>query len=131
MGKRQTFLSEPAPTGSGEKRHLNVVVSEEDSEGLCLVVPITTFREENTNPRAEQNNSCIIEKDEHPFIDRKSWVQMARARSMSAKEIKSGIETATLKARPDISADVLQRIQEKVKTSIYLKERLKHFRNLL
>jgi uncharacterized protein YifN (PemK superfamily) len=131
MGKGQTFLSENEQTRGGEKRHLNIVVSDPDEESCYLVVPITTYLDEDKNTRSEQNNSCLIEAGEHPFIKRKSWAKISMSRCMSFIEIYNGVKRGLLIDKKDILPEVLKRIQENVKSSRFLSGNLKHFRELL
>ena len=44
MAKGQTFLNEPDETSRGKIRHLNVVITDPDSENEVLVVPICTYK---------------------------------------------------------------------------------------
>jgi hypothetical protein len=47
MAKGQAFLSEEEPTSKGPTRHLNVIITEPTEDMNYLVVPVTTYREDD------------------------------------------------------------------------------------
>jgi hypothetical protein len=129
MGKKQSFLSKDELTPRGKlMRHLNIVISEQDSEGYYLIVPVTTYRDAIHSPTHEQNNdSCILEAGSHSFLNRKSWVCFSRAKQMTYIEIFNGIHKGLLISKEDVQADVLRHIQDHAKTSKYLPGKFAHF----
>jgi hypothetical protein len=129
MGKCQTFLSKPEPSPGGElKRHLNIVISDPDSENNYLVVPVTTYHENIKDPRNEQNcNTCFLDESSHHFLDHESWVKFSKARQMGFAEIFNGIKKGDLLSRKDISEEVLKHIQAHAKTSDFLPDKLRSF----
>jgi hypothetical protein len=128
MGKKQTFLSEGEPSPQGKLiRHLNLVISDQDSDGYYLVVPVTTYHDAIRSPTHEQNNSCVLKAGEHPFLDRRSWVYLSRAKQMTYVEIFNGVHRGLLVRKEDIEPNVLERIQTHAKTSKFLPEKFIHF----
>jgi hypothetical protein len=123
MGKGQTFLGKEEQTGSGLKRHLNIVITEPDEDQNYLVVPVTTWHD----GYRRQDDSCILPAGAHAFITHKSWVNYARAKQMSYTEIFNGIRKGYLIAKVDIAAPHLQDIQKGAVNSPYFPEKLNHF----
>jgi hypothetical protein len=130
MAKGQTFLGEKLPSPGGRLcRHLTIVISDCDSEGNYMAVPVTTFRKEVENLRHEQNCSCILTAGEHSFITHTSWVCLSRSRMLTYREIFNGIQKGLLIRKEDIAPDVLLRIQSGARKSVFLPEKFAHFQD--
>ena len=109
--------------------HLHVVISDADEEFNCLVVPVTTWREDNGKPLRWQDKSCVLQVGAHPFIRHKSWIFYARARAMSFKEIYDGIRNGLLVEKEKMSDIMVLEIQQGAKDTKFLPGELKHFFN--
>jgi hypothetical protein len=129
MAKGQSFLRESA-TSKGPILHLNVIITEPDEEMCYLVVPITTYREDqNARPYSGQDESCILKSGCHPFIKHKSYVRYEFARKMSTLEIASGLLKGLLIRKEDMDQVVIQDMQRGAEESRYLDKKLRHFFN--
>ena len=128
MAKGQTFLGEELPSPRGRLyRHLHIVISEIDTEGYHMVVPVTTFRQKAANTRHEQNSSCILSPGEHSFINHKSWVCLSRSRMLTFQEIFNGLHRGLMILKEDIAPEVLERIQAMARKSAFLPQKFTHF----
>lgn len=123
MGEGQTFLSEFKTTKSGDKRHLMIVVAEKNGE--YLIIPVTTWYEDL--PPFIQDNSCILNEGDHPFIKHKSWLNFKFAQAKQSIEILQGLLNGLLIRKEDLSPELLAYIQSKTKDSKRLPSKLRYF----
>jgi hypothetical protein len=125
MPKGQTFLSEAEQTARGNKRHLNIVITDQDPNGNYLIVPVRTWEEGN----GHQDASCVLGENSHTFIKHKSWIDYSRAKEMGYIEIFNGIHKGLLIRKEDIAPDILQNIQNGAKETHRLKDQYSAFFN--
>lgn len=78
MALGQTFLSEKETIGRVEKRHLFIIIADQGLD--YLAVPIDTWHDDYMR----QDDNCILNAGDHPFIKHKSWVNFRKARIISA-----------------------------------------------
>ena len=116
MPKKQSFLDEP--TGQN-KRHLNIVITEANSENEYLVVPVDTLRFDF------QDRSCILHAGDHSFIKHDSFVNYKYARVISYVQLFNGLNKGLFIRKEDISEEVLIRIQNGARKTKNLKTELK------
>lgn len=112
-----------------DKRHLNIILSDGDGNGNCLVVSLTTWREgKDGKPFRGQDNSCVLDVGDHPFIKHKSWIYYAMARELPCNEIFNEIIISKKFERKEVfNPSVLLKIQEGARKSKFLPEELKQF----
>jgi hypothetical protein len=127
VGKGDTFLGEPEDAKSGSHRHLNIVISNADTDSCYLVVPVTTWHEKDGKPIPRQDSSCILPKDCHPFLEHKSWVDFSRAKEMSFAEICKGVMSGLLIKKEDMPPDIILNIQRGAMTSKFLHGKFRSF----
>lgn len=116
MPKRQTFLDEP--TGQ-DKRHLNIVITDANSENEYLVVPVDSLKFDF------QDRSCVLHPGDHSFIQHESFVNYKYARVISYIQLFNGLNKGLFIRKEDIAEDVLLRIQEGAKKTKNLKTEFK------
>jgi hypothetical protein len=123
MGKKQTFLMKD---NNSEKYHLNIVISDIDSNGKHLIVPVNTFHKNSLD--YEQGKSYILYKNDHPFITHKSWIKLSYAKSVPYIKIYNGIHVSgELIEKPDITEEILYGIQEYARYSGFLNRKFIYF----
>ena len=127
MGKGQAFLNVPDITARGEIRHLNVVITEPDSEKNVLVVPICTYRKKDGKPFPGQDSSCLLPAGCHPFIKEESYIRYHNARTMSLIDIFNGLNKGRLIQQNDFEARFVQDMQRGAEESPFLPEKFKRF----
>ena len=127
MWKGQTFLGTEVKTPRGCFRHLNIVISDVDTEHNYLVVPITTYRIIDGRPLKGQDKSCILSGGCHPFIVHDSYACYGRARKMSYTEIYNGIKKGLFAEKAEIDGVCLKKLQNGARVSPYLPEELTSF----
>lgn len=103
--------------------HLKVVISEPDPEGMVLVVSVTSA------PATRRfDDSCILEAGSHEFIIRRSYVSYVHSVELNNVAILNEKFRDELVSKPDVTPDVLQRIQDGARASRFLPRALKkHF----
>ena len=116
MPKKQTFLDEPTDTNV---RHLNIVITDANSENEYLAVPVDTLKYDF------QDRSCVLYPGDHAFIHHESFVNYKYARVISFQQLFNGINKGLFIRKEDISEDVLIRIQEGARKTRNLKTELK------
>ena len=116
MPKKQSFLDEPI---GQEKRHLNIVITDANSENEYLIVPVDTLRFDL------QDKSCVLYPGDHSFIRHKSFVNYRFAKVISYSQLYNGLNRGLFIRKEDISEEVLKRIQEGARKTKYLRTELK------
>jgi len=127
MGKGQSFLSEFDTTSRGKLRHLNVVISNPDSENNVLVVPVCTYYENNGRPLPMQDDSCVLPADCHPFTKHKSFVLYSRARAVNLVAIFNDLQKGRIIRKEDFSDVYVQNMQRGAELMRKLPSKLKRF----
>ncbi len=117
MPKKQTFLDEPLADNG--KRHLRIVITDSNEQNEFLTVAVDTLHS------SFQDDSCIIEKDEHPFIKTRSFVNYHYARVLNFTQVFNGLQKGVLVRKEDVSEELLRRIQDGAKKSNRLNKKLK------
>lgn len=110
----RTFLSDIAHTTSGDKRHLLIVIAELGLD--YLVVPVNTWKD----GRKGQDDSCILDVGDHPFIKHRSWINYRRAKVISAITLINGLNSGKFIIMDDLRKDIVDYISAKAQISIYL-----------
>jgi hypothetical protein len=104
-----TFL--PDAAGS----HLWVILSDPRKDAAkVLIVSVTTLT-------AETEQTCIIERGEHPWVTRRSCVSYRHAMIVSLDELYAGKDSGKLKVQQPMAPEVLKRIRESAARSDFLK----------
>lgn len=122
MGKGQTFLADDK-TARGIIKHLRIVISNADIINEYLVVTVTTWYENIKG----QDSSCILEAGCHNFIRHKSWVDFSRSKAMTYEEIFNGIRKGILIQKENLPPEVVLKIQETAKKTVFLPTDLERF----
>ena len=87
--------------------HLVVVMNDPDSDGLCLLVMVSTIY-----PDRKHDPACLLEGADHSFITRPSYVVYARANYALGRHIANMVDKKLYVPRDDITATVFQRIAD-------------------
>jgi hypothetical protein len=86
--------------------HLWVVVSLPDDDGAVALVNFTGWRS-----RLDDEN-CVIQPGEHPFVKKMTIVEYRRARVFSPAHQKAFIDSVLCKPHVPVSARLLDKIQQ-------------------
>lgn len=100
-----------------------IVIAEKDDDNL--VVPVTTWRE--NVPLFLQDDSCILNVNDHSFIKHKSWINFSFAKVFTSVEILNGLFKGYLIKKDDLSKELVDFIKSKAKTSKKLANEFKYF----
>jgi hypothetical protein len=86
-------------------KHLWILISDPDKDpDRVVLVSMTTYRR-------HQEDVCIIERGEHPFVDRKSCIHYRDAKEVSAAKISHLLETGLLERHHPLGLKLLQRVR--------------------
>jgi hypothetical protein len=120
MKSGDTFLM-PAPGISNRTPHLWIVLTD-PSEGsqLVAIVSITTLRR-----GAEQ--TMILRKGEHPFIDRDSSVCYADARIVDARDLDAKATAGQIRMHAACSAKTLENVRAGILASELVPQKVERF----
>lgn len=89
----------------GVEPHLWIIITDVDKDSdLIVIVSLTTLRR-----NADQ--TVILRKGDHPFIDHESIVYFADARLTELKSIDALVTAGTIKQQASCSANLLKEIQ--------------------
>jgi hypothetical protein len=104
--KGKTFLP---PSGAADETpgHLHIIISEPDIDKNVMVVNITTFY-----GTGREDNSCIIEKGDHPFVIHKSYIAYHHAKEINSIKLLNDKIRRTLVFKEDVTTTLLKRIQD-------------------
>lgn len=116
--KRTSFLSDD----ESDHKHLRFVISDEDDNGEYLVVTL-----ESHYSLGYEDESCLLSKGDHPFINHKSWINYGRAFSLSREKMEKGFNTGVLIKKQEIKFETLDFIQRGAEKTDRLPEEFIHF----
>jgi len=71
------------------------------------------------------DGSCVLEKDQHPFIKHKSYVQYRKARIEALKDIKAGIDKGVLIPNHDVNQECFNRVCDGFEKSKFVPWKMK------
>ncbi len=100
-----------AAPGTSLDSHLWIVISDppENPEEVVLV----NF----TKYRADKDQACIVERGDHPFISQKTCVEYRGAKTASAKELQTLLDSGQISSHEPASLELLARIRAGVQNS--------------
>ena len=122
--KNTTFFKTDIVRGRA-KPHLNIVISDQDSEGCVLVVNATTYY-----GTGREDTSCILMPGEHSCITVKSFIAYHFAYRIHHKKILEHSMNNIIDIKNNIDDSVLARIQNGAKKSKRLRNEFKSFFSL-
>jgi hypothetical protein len=127
MSKGLAFLDAEVPTRNGAARHLNVIITDPDTERNFLAVPVCTYREADGRPFPNHDTSCLLKPGCHPFIKRKSYALYRKAKAVSFQTLYNGFQKGVFAKQPDMAKEVVRDIQRGAELSPFFPEELKRF----
>lgn len=114
--KKNTFIKYNIVSDNNIVPHLHIVISDPDPEKNVMIVNLTTFY--NTG---REDNSCILQIGEHPFIKQKSYIPYHFAKEMNMLKLISEGMSKNIEFKENISDEMLLKIQNGAKKSDFLK----------
>ena len=100
-----------------------MTVSKDIRDHLWFIVSDPTLDERNvlivnlTSWKPEKDESCILERGEHPFITHKSIISYADARVASIANLSALYEVNQIYLKEPVSATILARIRQGLRIS--------------
>ena len=116
--KGKTFL----PIAQIEGGHLHIIISDPDIDKNVMVVNVTTWHE-----TGREDESCILNCGDHPFIQHKSYITYHYAREINCVKLLAEKFRQTIVFKEDINPSLLKRIQNGAKTSKRLPVKFKKY----
>lgn len=102
----QTFVNKEA---DGIPSHLWMVLSDPQRDPAVVVIGNLS-----TNSGPGENQGCVVEKGEHPFVSRTSYVRCDQVRVTTAAKIEAGLAGRVLTASAELSGELLTRVQKAI-----------------
>jgi hypothetical protein len=99
----------PLP-GTSLDSHLWMVLSDPDANGECVLVNFTSWR-------ADKDQACVVEVEEHPYVTRKTCVNYRDAKICKAADLDALIAASKLRNHSALSPALLVRILSAVAKS--------------
>jgi hypothetical protein len=113
---RLTVLVPSGPVGDPNRKHLFVVLNAPYCEsGGVPSVAMVSFR--SLAPDLPYDQTCLLNKGDHPFIKHPTWVDYGKARIEAAAAIERGVRSGILVQHDPLSEAVFRRITAGLCTS--------------
>ena len=107
------------PKPGQETEHLWVLVTRPDPASReAIMVNVTT-------QRPHSDNTTVLNRGDHPFIQRPSVVLYADARTVDTRLLDQTVASGSFRAHTAFSGPVLQRIQAGLQTSPFTPKKIK------
>jgi hypothetical protein len=113
--KGQTFL-----IPSGPDLHLFIVVTEEDDNGMHILVSITSI-----DPDIPHDKTCVFDGGEHEFITHPSYAAYGFAIQRHKNFINDKAKRRVFKKHKDAKPEVVSKICDGIKKSPFTKRAIK------
>jgi hypothetical protein len=109
MKAGDTFLiDEP---GTSLDSHLWIIISDPEIDPDHLViVNLTTYRE-------DKDQACVLNREDHAFIQHKTCVEYKRAKIVSAEKLQMFLDSGRISSREACSDSLLKKIRNGVADS--------------
>ena len=105
--------------------HLFILLTDPiTEERLVLLCPITTLY-----PDKWHDASCVLDSNDHEFIQHKSFVNYSKARIIAASKLEKGVKGNLFKPRAIIAEEIYLRICNGLFTSKFTTPEIKGFLN--
>jgi hypothetical protein len=105
---------------SGQDKHLYIIVTEEDDDGMHVLVNVTSIK-----PNIAHDETCPLEKGEHSFIEHPSYIAYGFAIERHKKHIDDNAKVSLWIQKEDASEKLLAKICEGIKKSRFTKRGIK------
>jgi hypothetical protein len=113
--KCQTYL-----ISSGPDKHLFIIVTEEDSDGMHILINVSSI-----DPDIPHDSTCLLNIGDHKFIDRPSYM----AYEFAIQRHKNFVDDRTRRKlyiqHKDANPDLVSRICDGIKKSPFTKRAIK------
>jgi hypothetical protein len=113
--KYQTFL-----VPSGPDKHLYIVVTEADGDGMHILVNVTSI-----DPEIAHDKTCCFDGGEHKFIKKPSYAAYGFAIQRHANFVDQQVKLGNYIQHDDASEEVVAKIRSGLKKSVFTKRGIK------
>ena len=114
------FLGEPE--GKDGKRHLKIILTDPNGEGLVAVVSVTTL-----TPAKLRGAHCILRKGDHPFIRHDSIVNFRFAEVRDSRDILARRFRGELELMESLEPAVLERVLAAARLAPKMQRKIREF----
>jgi hypothetical protein len=101
------LIDEP---GTSYDSHLWMVISDPEQADQCLIVNFTSWR-------ADEDQACVVEVGEHPYIKHKTCVKFRGAKLVPIAKLEECLDSGRLVPQTPLSATLLAKIRAAVPDS--------------
>ena len=79
----------------------------------------------HTNPLCDQ--TCILQANDHPWLNRESYVLYRYAQIMAAEKLETGVQNGAVLVHPDLNAQTFLRVRNGLCKSPQTKRKVKRY----
>jgi hypothetical protein len=90
--------------------HLWILISDPIQSDECVIVNLTSWR-------ADKDQSCVLEHEDHPYIVHRTCVNFIEAKRIKISAIQAGIQKGKVVPHAPASSAMLDRILEAIPNS--------------
>jgi hypothetical protein len=105
---------------AGPKFHLFFIISEEDDDGMHIVVNVTSI-----DATISYDKTCVLNAGDHEFITHSSYIAYELATEMHKNRIDGNIAKKIFQQKKAATAELISKICEGLKTSPFTKRGVK------
>ena len=119
--EKAALLVPSGPSHDPDRKHLHIVCTEPDANGDVVIVGIASY----TGQRCDQ--TCILQPNEHPWLNRESYVIYRFAQIVSAGSLVAKVQDETVLVRADMNAQAFLRVRNGLCASPQTKRKVKRY----
>lgn len=103
------------------REHLFIICTDVCVKGFHVIVPLTSY----VNDLCD--GTCIVERGEHPFVRKKSYILYRKAEVREASVLIAGVAAKIMRPHDDMNAQTFLRIRNGICRSIHTPRKVKKY----
>ena len=119
--KRGTILIPSGPSTDPDRRYLFIICSDPCSEGLTVIVPVTTWTGDLCD------STCRLGAHEHDYLRHASYAFYRKTRIESVETLKNGIRENVLRPHAPCNGQTFLRVKNGICISPHTPRKIKHY----
>lgn len=116
-----TLLIPSGPAIDPGRRHLHVICTDTDEQGMNLLVSVTSWTNELCDP------TCRLAAHEHPWLIHASYVLYRKAELREAVKLDAGIRQGLFTLEAPMNGQAFLRVRNGICTSPHTPRRIKRY----
>lgn len=114
--KKETLLIPSGPRGYESRCHLHIICTNPCPAQEQLLISVCSYKEGFRHV----DDTCILQKHEHPFLSRESFVLYRAATTKDVREITQGIKSGLYIQKGKINGQTFLRILRGIDSSPFI-----------